>query len=77
MVLQGNDAHAVQGCHDAGGTLLADVSQFHVAVQGDSTVVAQVIEQHLFALAVADGLGGACLLDFGFLAQDALVQPTG
>ena len=77
MVLEGEDAHAVEGDDDAGGGFLADVSQLHVAVEGDAAVVAQVVEQHLLALAVADGLGGAGLLDGRLVTHDALVQTAG
>ena len=67
----------MQGGDDAGGALLADVGKFHVAVEGDAAMIAQVVEEHLLTLTVADGLGGVCFLGSGLVAHDALVQAAG
>lgn len=67
----------MEGDDNAGGALLADVGQAHVTLEGDTAVIAQVVEQHLLTLAVADGLGSAGLLDSRLGAHDALVQAAG
>ena len=77
VVLYCEDTHAVEGNYNLGSGLLADVGQLHVAVEGNAPMVAQVIEQHLLALAVADGLGRVFLGTLGLLTQDALMQAAG
>ena len=77
VVLEREHTHAVEGNNDLGGRLLADVGQLHVTVQGDSSMCAQVIEQYLLTLTIADGFGSMFLGALGFLAQDSLMQPAG
>ena len=43
VVLEGEHAHAVESHDNLGSAFLADVCQFHIAVKGDATVVAQVV----------------------------------
>ena len=77
MVLQGEDAHAMQGHHNLHGAFLADVGQFHVSLKGDAAMTAQVVEQHLLALAVGNGVGVLVAAGRFLGAHDALMQPAG
>ena len=76
VVLKGDNAHAMKGHHDLSGTLLANVGQALVTFKGDTPMIAQVVEQGLFALTIGDGavIG---LFGFGSTAHDALMQAAG